>query len=379
MRPSPDPLRGRRLRILQVAALPFPSAQGSQVYVRGMALALARRGHDVTVVCYAHGQGKPDPEYRVARTPSIPGYQNLRSGPDLIKPLLDAALAARVASLDADIVHAHNFEAPLAAALARLLRRRPLVYNAHTSLAEELPSYFSRRPARWLSRRLGSRLDRSIPRLADAAIAISERNADFLRAIGCANVAHIPPGVHADELVPATPMPLPPGPWVVYAGNPDQYQDLDVLEAAMRQLPSVGLLLVSASRMDAWLRKGLPRVKVVQTPDFSVVRRYLAAADVAALPRSVCSGYPIKLLNYLGMGLPTVAAKGSARDMPGVIVVPDRDPDAMARALRSLVQQPARCAMLGEAARQHIRNVCTWEQRIQDIEQVYADLLGTPR
>ena len=107
----------RRLRIIQAAAMPFPSPQGSQVYLRGLARALARRGHDVTVACYAHGLGEADASYRVVRTPPVPGYCSLRAGPDLIKPWLDLALAVRLAGLSADLVHAHNYEAPLAAAL----------------------------------------------------------------------------------------------------------------------------------------------------------------------------------------------------------------------------------------------------------------------
>lgn len=371
-----DPLGGRRLRIVQVAALPFPSPQGSQVYVRGMARALARRGHQVTVVCYAHGLGAPDEEYAVVRTPPVPGYRSLRSGPDLVKPLLDVALAATLARLDADVVHAHNFEAPIAAALARRLRRWPVVYNAHTSLGEELPTYFAGRRAQRLARRAGGLLDRTVPRLADHAIAISPRNAAFLRSIGCRRVAHVPPGIDAEDVAPATPMPLPPGPWVVYAGNPDRYQDLDVLFAAMRQVPEAGLLIVSASPMAAFDTRGLPRVHGVTTADFGEVRRWLAAADVAALPRSVCSGYPIKLLNYLGMGLPTVAAAGAAAPMPGVVRVPDREPGAMAEAIRALLADPARRRALGRQARQHVHQSCLWTQRVRDVEQVYAELIG---
>ena len=86
----------RPLRIVQAAAFPFPSAQGSQVYVRGMARALARRGHEVTVVCYGHGEGEVDSNYRVVRTPRVPGYNNLRAGPDWVKPGLDIALGVRL-------------------------------------------------------------------------------------------------------------------------------------------------------------------------------------------------------------------------------------------------------------------------------------------
>ncbi len=104
----------------------------------------------------------------------------------------------------------------------------------------------------------------------------------------------------------------------------------------------------------------------------------MAAASVAALPRTTCTGYPIKLLNYLGMGLPTVAANGSARPLPGVVTVPDHDAAAMARAIAALVDQPARRAELGHQARQHVLQHCTWAARAADLEAVYFDVLGEP-
>ena len=100
---------------------------------------------------------------------------------------------------------------------------------------------------------------------------------------------------------------------------------------AMRQLPDVGLLMVSASSLAHWRSQGLKKARFVETSDFEEVRSLLAAATIAALPRTVCTGYPIKLLNNLGMGLPTVAAEGSARPLPGVMSVPNHDAEQMAR------------------------------------------------
>lgn len=366
----------RRLHIVQAAAFPYPTAQGSQVYVRGMARALARRGHRVTVACYAHGGDASDPGVDVVRTPAIPGYSNLRAGPDLIKPVLDLALAGVLARLPADVIHAHNYEAPLAAALAQRVRPTPMVYSAHNTMAEELHTYFQRPLPRRLARRLGLLLDATVPRLCDHAIAINPQTAPFLTRMGCRRVSVVPPGIDPDELPLTAPAALPPGPWVIYAGNPDAYQDLDVLMAAMKRLPEVGLLMVSASPLTRFQQCGLPRLRCVQTADFSVVRAHLAAADLAVLPRTVCSGFPIKLLNYLGMGLPTVAAAGSAHPMPGVVSVPNLNPAAMANAIASLLQNPPRLAALSQAARAHVLTQCTWEARGAELEKVYLSVLA---
>jgi len=340
-----------------------------------MALALARLGHRVTVACYAHGVGEPDPEYEVVRTPRVPGYDNLRAGPDFVKPLLDAALAVQLARIGGDIVHAHNYEAPLAAALARVRTRTPMVYCAHNTMGEELHTYFDGRVARGVARRVGRFLDLTVPRLADHALAIHDGAVPVLEALGCPRVTAVPPGIDPHDLRPCRPASLPPGPWVVYAGNPDTYQDLDVLIEAMRLLPDVGLLMVSASSLEHWRSQGLPKAHFVETSDFEEVRSLLAAATVAALPRTVCTGFPIKLLNNLGMGLPTIAAEGSARALPGVVSVPNHDATAMAKSIQSLIDRPEHCMALGQSAREYVLSDCTWEARAVELVDVYRSVL----
>ena len=365
----------RPLRIVQAAAFPFPSAQGSQVYVRGMAKALARRGHDVTVVCYAHGEGEVDADYRVVRTPRVPGYNNLRAGPDWIKPGLDLALGAKIASIPADIVHAHNYEAPVAAYLAQRFTGTPVVYSAHNTMREELPTYFAGRLTRGLARRVGAVLDRTVPRMAEHAVVLAEETKETLHSLGCRDISLVAPGVDYSELEDVIPATLPEGPWVVYAGNPDAYQDLPVLIDAMRRLEGVGLLMVSASPLDEWERAGLPRFKAVQTSDFDEVKGLIAAAQVAAIPRAVCSGFPIKLLNTLGLGIPTVVAQGSSRGLPGEVVVPNGDADAMAQAIRALLDAPDHRRELAARARSHVRHACTWDARAAELEAIYARIV----
>jgi len=340
-----------------------------------MARALAGRGHEVTVACYAHGLGSPDSGYRVVRTPRIPGYRNLRAGPDLIKPALDMALAARIARIPADVVHAHNYEAPLSAAVARAMTGVPVVYGAHNTMSEELHTYFDGRAARRVARWAGRLMDVTIPRMADHALALTPQGVKTLEGLGCSSVSCVAPGVDMEDLSYAAPEVLPGGPWVAYAGNPDQYQDLDVLVAAMRRVPEAGLLLISAAPLDAWASCGLERLRCVTTSDFMRVKALLAGAQLAALPRAVCSGYPIKLLNYLGLGLPTVAAAGSAQPLPGVLSVRNRDPEEMAAAIRALLAEPIRRAELGVRARAHIRKHCTWDARAKELEGVYTAVL----
>lgn len=363
------------MRIAQVAAFPFPSPQGSQVYVRGIARGLAARGHDVRLLCYAHGQGEVNEGYQIIRTPSFFGYNNMRAGPDWVKPILDVALAALVATQDVDIIHVHNYEAPLAGRLGRLGRKIPMVYSAHNTMSEELHLYFKSRFLQKIAKLSALILDRTVPRMADHAIAIRPESVSTLKDLQCPSVSCIPPGVSMADFDGVIPAVLPAGPWVVYAGNPDEYQNLDVLMEAMAQIPTVGLLMVSASPLGYWKSFGLSKLICVETQSFSEVCSYLAAADLAVLPRVSCTGFPMKLLNYLAMGLATVVAEGSAISIDGIVPVPNNNSRAMAQAISHLLSDPQGLELMGQAGKIAVSDGYSWDVQSRKLEEIYQNLL----
>ena len=137
-----------KLKILHVATFPYPSTQGSQVYVRSLLKGLSALGHQVSLLCYAHGDEEiqwDDPEIQIHRCKQISDYNNLRAGPDGMKPLLDLLLSLEMMKLQPDIIHVHNYEAPIVSVIGRYHRKIPMVYSAHNTMREELPTYFSHR------------------------------------------------------------------------------------------------------------------------------------------------------------------------------------------------------------------------------------------
>ena len=116
-------------------------------------------------------------------------------------------------------------------------------------MSDELEMYFQAPLSRFIARLAGRVLDRIIPRMADAAVAIRPETVSDLQRLGCANVHCVMPGVDPGEFTGVSAAILPPGPWVVYAGNPDAYQELDVLYDALEELPNdVGLLFVTSAK-----------------------------------------------------------------------------------------------------------------------------------
>jgi len=376
-----------RLRVAVVAPCGYPTTQGSQVYIRGTARALADRGHDVRVLTYHYGEdGVPDHGVPVRRIRGLPGYRKLRAGPSAVKPVLDAQLAALTARVvrdeHIDVVHAHNVEAPFVAWPARVGRRVPVVQHVHMLAEEELPTFLH--APRGHVARVGRWIDRAVPALVDALVVLSER---ARRRLGGRRSVHlIPPAVDRRDFgEPATAV---AGPVVVYAGNPDAYQQpetlLDAFARVRTRRPDAVLRLVSGASMDPWVRaavrRGVPRscLEVVPSGSWEETRAALADAAVGVVPRDVCAGFPIKLLNYMAVGLPAVVCAGSAgpvRDGVTGLVVSGGDARAFAGAIECLLGDSERRVRMGRAARSSVFSEHTWSHRAAAYDAVHADVL----
>ncbi len=363
------------IRIALVLAGPYPAFRGSQVLLRQLEGGLSKRGHRVTVVTYG-------------------AHRGLRPGLRPSRVVLDALLMARLFRIvrreRIDVIHAHNYEAAIAALVVGRATRRPVVYHGHSAMREELPTYVARGgPAREILRVVGHLLDTRVPRRADFCIAVTDELGAHLRrggvdqaALACiAPVAPVEPVVGAHGRPAAEPL-------VCYAGNLDGYQNLDFLVtvfAAVRAAePSARLVLIShADARDgaaALARRGMGAgVEIVQAGTYDEVRERLADAQVAVLPRAERSGFPMKLLNYMAAGKAVVACAGSAKglrhDVTGV-VVPDGDVSAFATAVVGLLRDPARRDRLGAAARSTVESPEAWEQVLDRIESIYRRVLA---
>jgi len=319
------------MRVLHVAALPFPSPQGTQALIGQMLRAHRVAGHDVHLLCYAHGDGGALP-CEVHRIADFPRHRSLRSGPSLQKPLLDAQLAwaarSLCRSLQPDLIVAHHVEAALA---VRIARGRDFVFYAHTDLAAELPSYARAslaRPLGWA----GGAVDRFLIRESARTLAVSPLLATQLAGHG---------GPSCES--PAVPWPLAPaveprsridarrslgfGPEdqvALYCGNLDAYQGLETWLEALSLLasrrPSIRWLVATDSetgdlRAELSARGLADRTRIVPLSGETRAQVH-AACDVVVVTRGVPGGVPIKLLDALARGLPLVAVERAAAGLP---------------------------------------------------------------
>jgi 1,2-diacylglycerol 3-alpha-glucosyltransferase len=387
----PDRAPESQFTIAMVAASPFPYPQGSQVLVHQLATALHRRGHSISLVTYHHGSG-PEPEgINLYRVRALPGVGPAKAGPSWQKPLLDLLITSELMDVvrrnDAHLIHAHNVDGLLAALAVRRSTGIPVVYHIHNAMGLELHTYFRSRPGRWLGRVVGRWADAHLPRRADCCLVLSPQAADYFKRQGVERLYVVPPGIDFEpgdsargrQLVGATP-------FVLYSGNLDRYQDLDLLLRAFRRVvdaqPDVRLVFsTNAEPGELYATVGAlgleHRVMIIAGDDFRTARDLLAAADVAVCPRTSCLGFPIKLLNYMAAGKAIVASEGSACGLSHLEsgwVADNGDVAGMAAAILSLLDDSALARRLGERASRIARLEYTWDRAADAIESAYRRL-----
>ncbi len=326
----------RPLRICAFAACPFPANHGTPGSIREMLEGVAELGHEVHVVTYHFGENIGLKGVQLHRIPRWTNESTVVVGPTSRRPLYDALMVTTglgvIRRHRPDVLHAHGYEAALAASLCRIATGVPVVYSGHNTMIDELPTYGFIRP-RWLAHVLARALDDWVPRLGDRCIPHSTNVERFLREKGlaerCEPVVNF--GIDVEAMSHGNGQSIRnrhgwgEGPIVLYAGVLDEFQRLDLLTDAMklvlREHPDALLVIVTTIPHEGHLARlrrqaldaGIADHLFITPPQpLSAVPHYLAACDVAVVPRPQAPGFPTKLLNYMAASRACVLFASSA-------------------------------------------------------------------
>jgi len=162
---------------------------------------------------------------------------------------------------------------------------------------------------------------------------------------------------------------------------------LDAWATVVQQHPHAHLVLVGYGDLRAALEQQSQQLGIHERVHFTGqlererAALYLAAADLFALPivrDQGTDGLPNVLLEAMAAARPIVASRVAG--VPDVIVngqhgllVPDRDPPALAAAIGRVLADPEWAAQMGVAARQRVLHELTWAHTAARFEQVYND------
>lgn len=382
-----------RYRIAMVAACPMPARRGTPLRIERLTEALIARGHHVELITYHVSDDAQSLDFPVHRIFNKRVYWRMPAGPNLRKLVFyDPALAVKVwrvlAARRFDVIHAHHLEGLLVALPSRLRHGVPIVYDAHTMLSSELPSYgpsYARRMVSTVGRWFDGVLPGSADHVATVTTDIRDRLTDRHR-LSPERISVVTNGVET-TCFRVEGSPRPDGfIRVIYTGTLAPYQDVNLLleafAVALRARPDLRLCMAVSSPFDPY--EGLARTLGIRAaieliPDnFEQLPLQLADAAFAALPRMHCDGIPQKLLNYMAAGKGIVCSAGSAKllehERTG-LVVPNGDVSAFAAAIVRLASDPALRGVLGQAAREYVERNYSWDQAAERLERIYQGVV----
>ena len=320
-----------------------------------------------------------------------PGRDGPRYAPAL--ETLSIALAMARDPVDADVAHAHTWYADMAGFWIRTLHRIPLCVTLH-----------SMEPLRpWKADQLGSGyllsswIEKTSVEAADRIIAVSRQmREDILSHFRVApeRVVVIHNGIDPNQFrrTRARDVLGRRGvlePYVLFVGRiTDQKGIFHLLEAAPKLPPGVQVVLCASApdtpEIEARLKRALPEHSNVvwigeMIPVDEVVQLYSHAAVF------VCPSVyePFGLINLEAMACETpVVASGVGGILEvvedgktGVLVEPGR-PDALAVAIRALLEDPERGRALGRAGRQRVEAHFSWASVASRTREVYQDAIA---
>jgi glycosyltransferase involved in cell wall biosynthesis len=405
-------------RPLRVALLSYrskPHCGGQGIYLRHLSRELAALGHHVEVF-----SGPPYPDLEPGpvlrelpsldlyadddpfRTPALSEYRDwidvlefgtMKTGafPEPLTFSLRALRALRGRAGDFDLVHDNQVLAYGMLGLARL--GLPLVTSIHHPISVDRRIELSSARGwakvgkwRWYSFvRMQGRVAR---RVGPVLTASQASGADICRDFGVdpANVRVIPLGVDTRLFHPRE-QPRVPGRIVAVASADSPLKGVATLLQAFAKITveREGQLIVvgkpaaggPTEKLVSDLALG-DRVRFVHGISDTELATLAASAEIAVVP-SLYEGFSLPAVEHMASGTPLIASRtGALPEVTGdaAVLVEPGNPEALAAALRDLLDSPAERARLGTAAWQRVQERFAWPAVARATVGQYRDAMA---
>ncbi|HKE98276.1 MAG TPA: glycosyltransferase family 4 protein [Actinomycetes bacterium] len=352
---------------------------GVKNHVQNLARELRAAGHDVDVLAPSHHD--VDDERFVSLGRSFPIPYNGSIARVALGPQHTQAVRRALLNGDYDLVHVHEPLSPSVGLIAVIQAAVPVVGTFHANLD------------RSAALRVGAPvLRRGFDKLA-ARIAVSDSARETWQRYFNGPIAIVPNGAPAELFTKADPLPAftDGAPTLLFVGRLEHRKGLAYLVRAFLRLKPAypRLRLVVVGRDDRRMRdKAMSVVPPRYRPDLIFVgsvpqedlAAYYASADVFCAPSLGGESFGIVLVEAMAAELPIVCSdirgyRDLVRDQKEALLVPPRDPDALARAIAALLDDPLRRSAMGEAGRVTAGQYA-WDVVAAELMEVYDDVLA---
>lgn len=387
--------------------IPVNGTKGASIHVRGMAQALAQRGHEVRILA-ARVDGEAPPGFRpgivdfgfdrqlkdLRRHIRAHGGENI--GNEAYSLLLNTALARALERLDdrwgIDAIYERYSLWSWSGLHFARERNLPFILEVNAPLVKEQAVWreLSLQP-------IAAGLERLVLGEADAISVPASGLKQHIEVVtGRRRGIHVVP--NGVDLAVFRNLPSPPETLrarlrgrfvVVFLGSLKPWHGIENLCRAFRKLrakvPAAHLLVVGEGPMLGYLEKtaaelGPDAITLTGAVPHQAVPGLLAFADVGVAPYPELEDFyfcPLKVIEYQAAGLPVVAsdlgdmARLVAHGRNGLLVPPG-DTRALAQALIDLHDHPRQRAKFGARARRRAESQHGWEVSAQRVEGFIA-------
>jgi phosphatidylinositol alpha-mannosyltransferase len=367
------------MRVLLACPYDWASPGGVQVHVRELAERLRARDHPTLIVAPGH-EASPNGVVRIVGRPIRVPYGGTVA-PISFSPGAWRRLRSAMHEFGPDVVHVHEPFTPSTSMLATLAAASPVVATFHAFLDRSRLMELSGPVLRQIDRRI------------DAAVAVSEAAASFVRRVRRGPVEIVPNGVDVARFAePAEPPSgLPPGRRILWVNRLDPQKGfgvmVDAFERLARDIDDVYLLVAGEGRDRVALRSLSRRARNHVVPLGTVAHdelpRFHAAADVFCSAAVGQESFGIVLVEAMAAGVPVVAT-----DIPGYrevvrsgvdgLLVHPGDPVALADAIRRVLSEHELASALAASGRARAEDFA-WDAVVPRLEAVYGRALNGTR
>jgi phosphatidylinositol alpha-mannosyltransferase len=370
-----------RLRVGIVCPYSLDVPGGVQAHVVGLAAALERLGHSVSVLAPA-AEGTPVPEFVTPAGRALGVPYNGSVARVTFGPLTYARARRWLAEHTFDVLHLHEPTTVSVSVLALLAAEGPIVATFHTSFERSRALAAFGGVLRPLMEKVTARI----------AVSPHARRVQVEHLGG--DAVEIPNGVDVEAFAEGPPLPGYPRPETVgFLGRFDEpRKGMPVLLDAVRRLaparPDLRVLVAGRGDTAALRRQAGPvadRLDVLGPVDDATKAAALRSVDMFCAPNTGGESFGMVLTEALAAGAPVLASDLDAfravlgEDEPAGVPFPTGDAAGLAERLAALLDDPRRRAALAAAGRARARDF-DWPTVAAAVLRVYrAAIAADPR